>query len=326
MKTAICKTLIWICFIGSACQWCLGQGKVVVRVDDPVATHCIDATAEDVTIYVRRIFTEKQKNGIFTKENTAGVLVQATLNGDNNGQQQTVKVPSVDLVSVADEKPGRISLPLEYQIASYFKLRQDTTITSDMNIAIQFAKTQGRNAFGDVLNLAGKALDKVSIPGNPYTQTASKFLQFANSAIDDTTSKKQSVPFANVALAFNKGPQPNIQACESAGKERTGAVAVLLSAGLPNSALVPMTNTDETYCFKYSSGSTYELLAAKKVGGSCPKDAAAFSGVNNDYVMFLISASPTAKSAGGPELPEVTESRNRCHNAGLPAEACGVPK
>lgn len=316
--------LTWLLAVSSSVSH--AQGKVVVRIEDPAGSHCIDATAEDVTLHVRRIFTEKQRNGIFTKESTAGVLIQANLVGDNAGQQQTLKIPSVDLVSVSDEKPGRVSLPLEYQIASYLKLRQDTTVTTELDLSIQFAKTQGRNTFGAVLDLAGKALDKVSIPGNPYTQTASKFLAFANSAIDDTTGKQQSVPFADVSLAFNKGPQPDMAKCESSGKERTGALAVVLASGLPGAELIPTTNTNQLYCFRYSSESTYELLAAKKSGGVCPKDSNAYTGVNNDYVMFLLSASPTAKGTGPELLPQVIESKTRCENAKLPADACGVPK
>lgn len=31
------------------------QGSVIVRVEDPLGSHCIDASSEDVTIHVRRI-------------------------------------------------------------------------------------------------------------------------------------------------------------------------------------------------------------------------------------------------------------------------------
>ena len=41
-------------------------GEVVVRIDDSSGTHCIDATTEQVTIYLRRAFTEKKK-GWFTE-------------------------------------------------------------------------------------------------------------------------------------------------------------------------------------------------------------------------------------------------------------------
>src|SRR5258708_7544508 len=124
-----------------------------------------------------------------------------------------------------------------------------------------------------------------SSPGNPYTDVANKVLAFANDAVA-TSSKDTDEPFAQLSLAFNKGPEPDLEKCRSSGKERTGAVAVVLSTGLEEAQLIPTTNTDQLYCFNYSHNSTYELLPAPKTAGKSPDDATAFKTVNNDYRMF----------------------------------------
>jgi hypothetical protein len=312
-----------------------GQGSVVVRVEDPSGSHCIDATSEEVTIHVRRIFIEKT-SGLFTKDSRAGVLVTAKLTGRSTGSNVDVQVPSVTLVSIKDEKTGRVSLPLEYQIASYLALDQEDVLTTDIGLSISLAKTRGRNTFGDIIDLAGNALNKLPIPNNPFVNTTNKFLAFANDAINETTSKQLDVPFAQLSLSFNKGREPDINKCKSAGKESTGAIAVLLSSGLPDTELIPVTNTEQLYCFKYSSTSTYELLAAKKTGGRCPTDDSAYQAVNNDYVMFLISAHTSGKgfitqpSKGfitqTVQQQQIEESRKRCTAFGIEASACGVPK
>src|SRR5438552_1179498 len=108
-----------------------GQGSVIVRVPDPAGSHCIDAVTEEVTIHVRRIFIAKTQ-GLFTADSRAGVLVTTKLTGRSKGPAVDVQVPSVSLVSVKEDKPGRVSLSLEYQIASYLALNQDGIITTDI--------------------------------------------------------------------------------------------------------------------------------------------------------------------------------------------------
>ncbi len=302
-----------------------GQGSVIVRIEDPSGSHCIDATSEQVTIHVRRVFIERT-GGLFTRDGRAGVLVTAKLTGRGAGPGVDVQIPSVTLVSVRDEKSGRVSLPLEYQIASYLALNQDDVMTTDIELAISLAKVRDKNTFGDILDLAGRALTKLPIPNNPYSDATNKFLAFANGAISETTNKQLDVPFAQLSLAFNKGKESDLARCESAGKERTGAIAVVLSRGLPNTELIPTTNTNQLYCFKYSSENTYELLAARRNAGQCPTNADAYTTVNNDYVMFLISAHIAAAGFVPSEEQEqqMVESRRRCATFGLEASACGV--
>jgi hypothetical protein len=308
-----------------------GTGDVVVRVDDTSGSHCIDADTEKITVFVRRVFTEKH-SGLFTQDNKAGVLVRSQLVANSTDQNKpepsNVQVPSVDMVSVKDDQKGRVSLALEYAIASDFVLSQGNNVTKTMDIYMNLAKSKGKSTFGEVLDLAGQALNQVSLPQNPYTQAGSKFLKFANSAIDSNIKADNDDQIAHIGLQFREGEENNLAKCESAGNERTGAVAVLRSVGVIGSDLIPVMNTEQQYCFRYSSGSTYELLAAKRSqDGSCPAPNA-FHGVTNDYVMLLISGEPVKKP--GKAIPSETinklhaESSKRCKEYKLPAAACGI--
>jgi len=304
-----------------------GQGSVVVRIEDPSGSHCIDSTSEDVTIHIRRIFVEKTE-GFLTEDQRAGVLVSARITGRSKGGMVDVQVPSVTLVSIAKDRPGRTSLPLEYQIASYLSLNQGDVVTTGIAIDISLARARGRNSFGEMLDLAGKALGKISIPSNPYSEITNKFLAFANATVTDISAKQLDVPFAQVALAFNRGKEPSIDRCRAAGKERTGAIAVVSSRGKSGAVLIPVVNTDQLYCFRYSRESTYELLAAPKVDGRCPAAETGYSAVNNDYVMFLISALPSASGflTQQGQQPAIEEARARCAAFGLAPKACGLPE
>jgi hypothetical protein len=305
-------------------------GGVVVRVNDPSGAHCIDAETERITVFVRRVFVQR-RGGLFTQDNKAGVLVRTQLGADSTDPtsgSSSVTIPSANLVSVKDDANGRVSLALEYAVASDFALAQGKNVTKTMDVFINLAKTRGLSTFGEVLDLAGSALQQVSLPPNPFAQLSSKFLKFANDAVATSIKSGQSDEIAHIGSNFRRGAEPNIARCESAGYERTGVIAAMRSTGAVNQALVPLTNTERDYCFRYSSGSTFELLAARRNGdGSCPAPVNAYAAVMNDYVMLLVSSQPVARPVRAVAPAIVSqfqkESALRCRNLGLPSSACG---
>jgi hypothetical protein len=175
MTNAACRVAVCLALTLSVPCRGLAQdttGDVVVRVDDTSGTHCIDAEKEKVTIFLRRVFTEK-KSGLFTQDNKAGVLVRAQLAADGEGGNETnVQVPSVDMVSVKDAEKGRVSLALEYAVASDFALTQGANVTKTIHLYVNLAKAKGRSTFGNVLDIAGQALQQVSLPANPFAQVS----------------------------------------------------------------------------------------------------------------------------------------------------------
>ena len=307
------------------------QGKVVVRVDDTSGSHCIDATTERISVFVRRVFVERRA-GLFSQDNKAGVLVRTKLQAkstDPNQVEASVQVPSVDLVSVKDDVNGRVSLALEYAVASDFALRQGNNLTTVMDLYINLARTRDRSGFGEVLQLAGTALQQVTLPANVFTQVSSKFLKFANQAVDASINTDATEEIAHISSSFRRGRETNLDRCKAQGHERTGVIAALLSTGAAGQRLVPMTNTERDYCFRYSSGATFELLAGKRgADGSCPAPVA-FSAVMNDYVMLIVSAQPVETAGRGifteEEFDQIKkESSQRCSDLGLDKSICGA--
>ena len=134
-KTLLCSFVYLLASMSVTVSSGFAQGSFPVRIEDPAGSHCIDASSEEVTIHVRRIFTEKRSN-LLWKDKTAGVVVSAKLTAAGSDSPQEVKVPSVNLVDISNDKAGRISLPLEYQIASYLKLKQTDSVTTDVNLSI----------------------------------------------------------------------------------------------------------------------------------------------------------------------------------------------
>lgn len=299
-------------------------GHVVLRVDDPSGSHCIDADSEKITIYLRRVFTQR-RSGFFTQDNKAGVIVRTQLSGDANGVSLAVTIPSMSLVSVENETNGRVSLALEYAIASNVALSNNGAVITDLDLRIDLAKTRSRTTFGEVLDLAGKALEKATIPANPLALAGSKLVNFANSAVGTSLGADQHEEVAQIASHFRRGAEPDLNRCRSNNFERTGALVVLRATGAPKLALIPLSNTERDYCFRYSSSSTYELLAAQRMpSGNCPTGTSAYAGVNNDYVMLLINATPIGRSGRAANDPVLTESARRCKALGLDSALCGA--
>lgn len=301
-----------------------GPGKVIVRVQDPYTSHCIDASTEQVTFLLKRVWTEK-KEGIFTEDNKAGAVVRTDLDsGDNKAH-----IPSVSLASIADDQSGHVSLALEYPVMRRFVLKQGQNLTTNVSVEMYLAKKRGRNTFGEIIDVAGKALAMLPVPANPYTTVAQQFLTFANNAIDKAVADDIENKIAQINLNFADRKVADLDRCHSGGYEFTGAIAVLLSTGKENTALIPIEDADKKYCFSYSSASVFGLTAvAKPASGRCPKEQAAYSEVPNDYVLFVLNATTTPATARGSERDSqyyqrlVKESRDRCSFYGISRTDC----
>jgi hypothetical protein len=260
---------------------------------------------DNVTVSLYRIITQKTGN-FFSSTHKAGVAIVATLNGKTTGpagvSDAEAKTPSVSQVDVQNMPNGQVSLPLEYPIAANLPLSQGTTITGSILLEIYLAKTRGPNTFGTILDAANQYLAKLPIPANPYTTAASKFVGFADQAIQDQIGSANGAShIANLSLFFADQPVADIAACQSAGHQVTGALAIFMSTGASGKQLLPTSNLSQLYCFRYVSEFTYELqYAAKPAAGSCDTLAAqSWAEVPNDYLMALVTAEPILASTGG---------------------------
>jgi hypothetical protein len=282
-----------------------------IRIPTPITGKCINLSTDRVTVSLRRVITQKN-GGLFTQDSKAGVAVMATLNGITGGVTNvSAKTPSVNQVDVQRMQTGQVSLALEYVVADHLQLTQAGTVTKNIQLDFYLAKTRGKNSFGTVMDVAGQVLSKLPIPPNPYTTGAGKFVDFANQAIATQIGAQDATQIASVALAFADKAVADVSACVNDGYQPTGAVAVFSDRGAVGQVLLPTTNLNQSYCFKYNAQNTYELqYSAKPAGGDCATVAAAtWKEIPNDYVMIVVAA----EAVGGPSvaglLPESESAR-----------------
>jgi hypothetical protein len=296
-----------------------------------VHARCINASNDEVTVSLRRVLIQKT-GGIFVEDKRAGVAVVATLNAKGADSSKT---PSVTQVTIKDEHPGQVSLALEYPIASELALKQGNALTQNLQLSLYLAKTRDKTTFGNIIDVASDALQKLPIPSNPYTQGVDKFLEFANTSIEKEIKDTGADLFASMTMQFADRDE-DVTSCLADGNQATGAMAVIRSTGDKKAKLLPITDLNAKYCFRYSTSETYELQYAAKSNIDCGAiSEGQWAEVPNDYVMLLVSAAPTIKPVspdlkdrarpGPPErLFELLESKKLCDAMKVPASFCGV--
>jgi hypothetical protein len=277
-----------------------GVGRIV-RIPTPAKARCINAKADEITMTLRSVKTQKTK-GFVTDDNRAGVTVIATLNSDGHPKAQN---PSVNLVGVKDAPAGQVFLPLEYPVASLLPLSQDSGATFTKNIVLELYldKVRKANSFGDILDVAGSLLPKLPIPANPYTNAVSQIVNYATSAITKASADNGGLLFASVTLVFDDRDQPDVSDCKNDGFETTGAIAVVAATGQHDATLLPLDKLESDYCWRYVADNTSEVQYAPKLSRSCNRVSdTEFKDVPNDYVMILLSAQKTLPPARVQEM------------------------
>ncbi|HKV28009.1 MAG TPA: hypothetical protein VJN90_07035 [Candidatus Acidoferrales bacterium] len=331
----------------------VNNGYETIRIPTASTPRCINSKTDEITLSVYRVTVEKT-SGFFTRGNQAGIAVVSTLNAD--GAAMSAKTPSVNIVPISEEHGGQVFLPLEYPIASQLLLSEGTGAnavqTKNMLLEMYLEKTRGSNSFGTFLTTAGTLLGKLSIPANPYLTAANQFINFANQSIQNETANSGAKLFATVTFQFADRNYSDVQSCENAGDQETGAVAVIAGTGSHGPNLLRLGNLAQKFCWRYNVSSTYEIQYALKPADGCSVNIsdAQWAEPSNDYVMLFLSAAvanPPAsllirQNAGyqyelaTPEgnaadfarvsqrLKDLTNSRVLCDDLKVPRKLCGV--
>lgn len=311
----------------------LAQGPAIIRVPTPIEPRCINYKADQVSISIRRVITQKTGD-IITADKRAGVAVISTANSTTPGLQ--AKTPSVTLVGIQDEKKGRVSLAVEYPIAQGFALAE----TKSLFLELYLAKRREPNTFGEVLEMAGQVLGKLPIPANPYVTGVNRFLEFTNQSVKKQIEGQGGKQFATVLLEFNDR-EADIKACGEI-HAFTGAIGVIGSAGGVDPKPLSTFNIKQNYCFRYGTDTTYVIEYQRMPQSRNCADATrdAWQEVPNDYVMIVISAQklvdpdPSVKTTSSteklvrtgfvPSMKDLQQSKKLCESLKMPLSACGV--
>jgi hypothetical protein len=277
------------------------NGGIPVRIPNAPDPDCINSSTDQVWLTLYRVI-ETKKNGFFTKENQAEIVVTVKVEARPQPTGDPLSFPLSKKVNIRPYGQGQVSLPVEYTLVSGLALTQpdDKDKTKQVKytgfgVDATIVNLKSANGVGSALQALSEMTGdkKLPIPDNPYSQAGTYLLGFATKAIQkDIDNKNADDKYSTASLALNfsdsascKGGGPTGQ-----GFETTGTKAILMAEGVRGDGYVPIDQTNG-YCWAADVTPSFVLKAAKISPGKACTDssyASQYREVTNDYIAFFL--------------------------------------
>jgi hypothetical protein len=320
MKTRTIAAL-FIVLLSASAKLSAQSGGVAIRIDDRVASRCINGQKDRVWVVVRRVILEKTGN-LFTEDSSVALIVRATFRTDPAPAKQ-LRFPAIAEATLKDYSIGQVSIPIEYGVVEGMDLKQQHITYAGFTLDLTVVNKRGKTGWGKALEALAEVANKLPLPPSPATEAGTYLLDFADKAIGNEVAAQdpQDAPrSASLVLEFDPSGQ-----CATSNFERTGTIAVLQATGTKGSRYIDIDKTNE-YCWDAEPRPSFVLKAASRRGKeSCDtrrKDATGWYQVSNDYVAFVISAVASSRTLGPPPEQDLSAAQRRCDWHGLPREFC----
>jgi hypothetical protein len=293
------------------------QGAIIVRVPDNSTPICISSNNHKISFILRRVIVSKDA-GLFKEDKEIGLLLDIQMAGNTGEDQKSQKFPRMFKTSIEEFEKGSVSLPIERVLFHGYKLKSDTTLTTQIETSFSILKKKKKAPFSVVLEQLVKVTSSLPIPPNPYVTAFNHFASYADEVITKSINEENNVSEelkgGNIAFAFSENGT-----CTGT-LETTGTIAVIrASSGTENDGII---NTTSDYCYSAQFTPVFELrFATMPVDHDCAK-ATNFRKVRNPYLGFVLNASVVGPRTLGGEAAEDADARKRCTTHGLPLETC----
>lgn len=284
------------------------NGGVPVRIPTGPTPECINTSTDNVWLTLYRVI-ETKKNGFFSKENQAELVVTVKVQAKPQASQ-SLSFPLSTKVNIRPYSAGQVSIPVEYTLVSGLALKQTdgsnhpVTYTG-FSVDTTLVNLKSRGGLGSALQALSDITgsNKLPIPDTPYTQAATYLLGFANKAIqNDIDAKNGDDKYTTASLALNFSDQGSCSGGGPSGQgfETTGTKAILMATGVPGDGYVPIDQTN-SYCWTADVTPSFVLKATKVMDGkacSDPSYTAKYKQVTNDYLAFFLQKQTTGGHLG----------------------------
>src|ERR1700729_3617439 len=160
------------------------QGGVPVRIDNEPDSKCINSSTDRVWLTLYRV-VESKKNGFFSKENQAEIVITVKVQSDPQAPQP-LSFPLSTKVNIRPYGNGQISQPVEYTLVSGLNLQQTSTGKTvnytGFSVDTTLVNIRSKGGLGSAIDALSSITgsNKLPIPDNPYSQAANYLLGFAS--------------------------------------------------------------------------------------------------------------------------------------------------
>jgi hypothetical protein len=300
------------------------KGALIIRVEDGTQPRCINRTADTIYVTLRRLITVKH-SGIFTKDKSAGVVIETTVSGKLSDEgTKKLTFPLMKEVSVEDYAKGHgVSIPIEYPVAQGFDLRSGKTQYVGLQFDFSVIAKKKKNPWGIALEALASFSKNVGIPAFPFAEGFKWFVDYANSAVDKSLEEQNKsnnlLKMGAVNMNFSpdgKGPSPG--KCNG-DFQTTGTVAVVQAVSKLEEGYID-TNRPGDYDFKADLTPAFVLKFCKKdADGNCTN----FVDVQNDYIAFYVYGGPEGSAVKAADTSFWRdEAKKGCAANGVSEENC----
>jgi hypothetical protein len=317
--SALCAMFVWACALNVS--YAQQQGGVPVRIDNEPDSKCIDSATDKVWLTMYRV-VESKKNGFFTKENQAEIVVTVKVQASPQAPQ-ALSFPLSTKVNIRPYSSGQISLPVEYTLVSGLDLTQtsggNAVSYTGFSVDTTLINVKSKGGLGSAIDALSSITgsNKLPIPDNPYSQAASYLLGFASTAIQNDINDKNAddkISTATLSMNFSGDSTCTSGGASGQGFESTGTKAILMATGVPGDTLIPIDQTEQ-YCWSADVKPTFVLKAAKAVTGKAcgdPSYNSLYKPVSNDYLAFFLQKQTKAPAhlGGGPNKLRQQDTRD----------------
>ena len=292
------------------------QGGVPVRIDNEPDSKCINSSTDKVWLTLYRV-VESKKNGFFSKENQAEIVITVKVQSDPQAPQ-ALSFPLSTKVNIRQYGNGQISLPVEYTLVSGLTLQQpsggNAVNYTGFSVDTTLVNIRSKGGLGSAIDALSSITgsNKLPIPNNPYSQAANYLLGFASKAIQNDIDGKNSddkLSTATLSMNFSSDSSCTAGGVNGQGFESTGTKAILMASGVPGDTLIPIDQTEQ-YCWAADVKPTFVLKAAKVVAGKACGDSSynsLYKPVSNDYLAFFLQKQTKAPAHLGGEANKLRQ-------------------
>lgn len=293
------------------------QGAIIVRIPDGSSPICINSNSHKVSLILRRVIVDKDAR-LFKEDKEVGLLLDIQMAGNSGEDNKTQKFPRMFKTSIEEYDKGSVSLPIEKILFHGYKLKSDTTVTTQIETEFSILKKKKKAPFSIALEQLAKVTTSIPIPSNPYVTAFNHFATYADEVVTQSINADNNVSEelkgGNLAFAFSENGT-----CTGT-LETTGTIAVIRSTnGTEEDGII---NTSADYCYTAQFSPVFELRFANMPSDRDCSKATNFKKLRNPYLGFVLNASEVGFKILGGESDADADARKRCTTHGLPLEYC----
>jgi hypothetical protein len=261
------------------------DGSQIIRIDEGLASRCINGSSDYVSFHVVRVVSPKKANW-WTADSSFGLVIDTTIEGASGDSTQKVTFPRAFVIKVADYAGNLIIVPVEQRLLSRFLLRNANNSYTTAQFDFRVVSMKGETPLSKSVRILSDITKQLPLPTNPFSEGFKFFAEYGNKVISQFFSDSDDKDAVNLRITF----EFSLDGTCVENMETTGAKLVVRhAAGSEADGIVDIAKAND-YCWRYFPEPAKEARFAKRENGKCPTDLAKYLPLKNPHILAVLNA------------------------------------